>query len=74
MSWEYPAIVIDGETTMTKEQVKAEFGFSLQTQAEMRLRKNRPNPSKRIPFIKQGKRIYYLRSEMLKWRKTLENK
>lgn len=27
MAWEYPAIVIDGETTMTKEQVKAEFGF-----------------------------------------------
>ena len=22
MSWEYPAIVIDGETTITKEQVK----------------------------------------------------
>ena len=25
MSWEYPAIVIDGETTMTKEQVEAEL-------------------------------------------------
>ena len=50
MAWEYPAIVIDGETTMTKEQVKAEFGFSLQAQAEMRMRKNRTNPHKRIPF------------------------
>ena len=44
MAWEYPAIVIDGETTMTKEQVKAEFGFSLQAQAEMRMEKNRLNP------------------------------
>ena len=48
MAWEYPAIVIDGETTMTKEQVKAEFGFSLQAQAEMRMEKNRLNPHKRI--------------------------
>ena len=74
MAWEYPAIVIDGETTMTKEQVKAEFGFSLQAQAEMRMEKNRLNPHKRIPFIKQGKRIYYLRSEIIRLLKSLENK